>query len=158
MTTQKDKIVVERALRASAARVWAMWTTKEGLESWWGPVGFSSVVRRLDVRVGGAFEIVMTATLPEIIRHLTSLGVSTSNVTRGDYLDVVEYRRLAYANAVDFVPGVAPYATNTVVDFATHEGGTRLTVTTDAMHDEHWTRMAAQGFEQQLGKLEEALA
>lgn len=72
---------------------------------------------------------------------------------------MIENRKLVYANAIDFVPGVAPYATTTVVELvATADGGTRLTVTTDAMHDEGWTRMATMGWQQQIGKLEREVA
>ena len=153
-TTQPTQFTIERTMRASADAVWRMWTTREGLEAWWGPEGFSSSVRHLDVRVGGRFEIVMTAAQPEIIRFLESSGVPTTSVARGDYTQVAPARRLAYANAIDFVPGVAPYRTTTTVELtAIDERTTRLVVTNDAMHDAHWTSMASQGWEQQINKL-----
>jgi uncharacterized protein YndB with AHSA1/START domain len=46
------QFVIDRNLRASVDKVWKMWTTKEGLEKWWGPEGFSSTVSHLDVRAG----------------------------------------------------------------------------------------------------------
>jgi uncharacterized protein YndB with AHSA1/START domain len=149
------QFVIDRTLKAPVEKVWKMWTTKEGLEKWWGPEGFSSVVRLLDVRVGGRFEIVMTAQLPEIIAHLKAAGMGASSVAKGDYTQVEPDRRLAYANAVDFVPGVEPYVTTTLVEMsATPSGGTRLVVTNDVMHDEQWTVMATMGWTQQIGKLE----
>lgn len=40
--SQSDrKIVIERKYAASIEDVWELWTTKEGIESWWGPDGFS---------------------------------------------------------------------------------------------------------------------
>jgi uncharacterized protein YndB with AHSA1/START domain len=153
------QFVIDRNLKASVQKVWRMWTTKEGLEKWWGPEGFSSTVRHLDVRVGGRFEIVMTAMLPEIIAHLKSAGMSESSVAKGDYTLIEPNRRLAYTNAVDFVPGVPPYTCSTVVEMsATPSSGTRLIVTNDVMHDEHWTAMATMGWTQQLGKLEKLTA
>ncbi len=79
MTTHQKAVnpkhfVIDRTLKASVEKVWRMWTTKEGLEKWWGPENFSSTVRHLDVRAGGRFEIVMTATLPQIIAHLKASG------------------------------------------------------------------------------------
>ena len=113
---ESKQFVIERTLTASVDKVWRMWTTKEGLEKWWGPEGFSSTVRHLDVRVGGRFEIVMTATLPEIIAHLKSSGMGESSVAKGDYTVVEPNRRLVYTNAIDFVPGVPPYTSTTVVE------------------------------------------
>ena len=145
MTTHQKAVnpkhfVIDRTLKAAVDKVWRMWTTKEGLEKWWGPENFSSTVRHLDVRAGGRFEIVMIATLPEIIAHLKAAGMGESSVAKGDYTVVEPNRRLAYSNAVDFVPGVPPYTTTTVVEMsAMPGGGTRLIITNDVMHDEHWT-------------------
>jgi uncharacterized protein YndB with AHSA1/START domain len=155
---EKKTFTLERTFRASPDRVWGMWTTREGLERWWGPDGFRVVVQHLDVRVGGRFEITMTAVRPEIVAHLKTLGVPASNLARGDYTDVQTHRRLAYANAIDFVPGVPPYATRTVVEMSsTPEGGTRLVLTNDVMHDAIWTDGARRGWEQQLANLERSL-
>ena len=35
--TSKRRITLERTYKASLQDVWDMWTTKEGIESWWGP-------------------------------------------------------------------------------------------------------------------------
>lgn len=157
--TPRPKVVIDRTLRAPVERVWQLWTTKDGLEKWWGPAGFTSVVRRLDVRVGGAFEIEMTAVLPAIVAHLKAAGIPVTSVARGDYTDVTARARLAYTNAVDFVPGVAPYQTTTTVEMvALASGETSLRVATDAMHDAHWTKMATMGWEGQLTKLEALFA
>ena len=34
-------ITIERTYQAAIEDVWALWTTKEGIESWWGPDGFA---------------------------------------------------------------------------------------------------------------------
>jgi uncharacterized protein YndB with AHSA1/START domain len=156
----KKQFTIVRTLKGPPEKVWRMWTTKEGLEKWWGPQGFESVVSHIDVRVGGRFEIVMTAMVPEIIAHLTSAGIPVSSKAKGDYTEVVPNERLVYTNAIDFVPGVAPYMSTTVVELSADPagGGVRLAVINDVMHDEHWTRMATAGWEQQLGKLERELA
>ena len=163
MTTSQKAVepkhfVIDRTLRAAVEKVWRMWTTKEGLEKWWGPEHFSSTVRHLEVRVGGRFEIVMTAMLPEIIAHLKASGMGESSVAKGDYTVIEPNRRLIYTNAVDFVPGVPPYTSTTQVEMsATSTGGTRLIITNDVMHDEQWTAMATMGWTQQIGKLEKLM-
>jgi uncharacterized protein YndB with AHSA1/START domain len=160
MSTQEaDKqLTIERLLKAPLETVWKMWTTKEGLEKWWGPEGFTSVVRHLDVRVGGRFEIVMTAVTPEIIAHLASSGIGASSVAKGDYTVVETHRRLVYANAIDFIPGVAPYTTTTTVELSATAGGTRLVVLNGAMHSPPWTEMARLGWQGQLDKLARLMA
>jgi uncharacterized protein YndB with AHSA1/START domain len=156
--TTKKQITIERTLKAGVDRVWKMWTTKEGIEKWWGPEGFTTVVRHLDVRVGGHFEVVMTATVPEIIAHLKAGGMDASSVSRGHYTEVEVNRRLAYDNVVDFIPGVAPYTAATTVDlYPTEGGGTRMVVCNDVMHDAMWTERARMGWEQEIGKLERVL-
>jgi len=156
--TERKTFTVERTFKASPEKVWAMLTTREGLDRWWAPEGFRSVVQHLDVRVGGRFEIAMTAVLPEIVAHLKALGVPATSVARGDYTEVQANRRLAYRNAIDFVPGVAPYTTETLIEMSPAPGGgTRLVVTNDVMHDATWTENARRGWEQQIGKLEKSL-
>jgi uncharacterized protein YndB with AHSA1/START domain len=153
------QFVIDRSLKAPIDKVWMMWTTKQGLEKWWGPEGFTSTVLHLDVRVGGRFEIEMTAVLPEIVAHLEAAGMGKSSTAKGDYTAVEVNRRLVYTNAVDFVPGVPPYTCTTMIELsATPNGGTRLLVTNDVMHDEQWTAMATMGWTQQIDKLERLLA
>lgn len=157
-SAKPKQFVIDRTLKAPVEKIWTMWTTKPGLEKWWGPVGFSSTVRHLDVRAGGRFEIVMTAIQPEIIEHLKASGLDASSVAKGDYGVIEVNWRLIYTNAVDFVPGVPPYTCTTTVELSTAAGGgTRLIVTNDVMHDEQWTAMARMGWTQQIDKLVQLL-
>ena len=154
----KKTFTVERTLKATPEKVWQMWTTREGLERWWGPEGFSVQVLHLDLRVGGRLELVMKTEVPEIVAHLKSAGQSPSNLLHCTYTLVEPNRLLAYETTVDFVPGVAPYKATTRVEIAAVSGGTRLAVTNDVMHDAMWTERARMGWEQELGKLARALA
>jgi uncharacterized protein YndB with AHSA1/START domain len=70
-----EKIVMERTYRAALEEVWALWTTKEGVESWWGPEGFAVAVHHLDLRVGGALQYTMTATAPEQVAFMQGAGM-----------------------------------------------------------------------------------
>ena len=47
-------ITIERTFNAAIEDVWALWTTADGIESWWGPEGFRVKVRKLELRPGGA--------------------------------------------------------------------------------------------------------
>ena len=155
--TQKT-FAVERMLKASPEKVWQMWTTREGLERWWGPEGFNVQVLHIEVRVGGHFELIMKTEVPEIVAMLKEGGMSASHRLRGDYTVVEPNRRLAYTNLVDFLPGLSPYKTTTSVELTALAGGTRIVVTNDVMHDAMWTERARMGWEQEIGKLEKALA
>ena len=62
--TAKRRIVIERTYQARIQEVWELWTTKEGIESWWGPGGFAVKVRKLELRPGGQLLYDMTAIAP----------------------------------------------------------------------------------------------
>ena len=157
-TTTKDRIRIERTFKAPIEKVWRMWTTKEGIEKWWGPEGFATVVRSLDLRVGGPFEVVMSAVRQDVIDYVKSAGVPEHNVMSCRYTELVPMTRLAYATTVNFIPGMEPYESITTVELAPALTGTFLVLTFDAMHDAHWTSMAKMGWESELGKLDAALA
>jgi uncharacterized protein YndB with AHSA1/START domain len=55
----RREITLERELPASTDEVWATWTTREDLEAWWGPEGWVTTVRSLDVRPGGLWHFGM---------------------------------------------------------------------------------------------------
>ena len=117
--TERPKLTLERTFQASIDEVWELWTTKEGIESWWGPEGFSVVVRDLDLRPGHG---------------------------------------LAYMEKVDFIPGVETYEVETVIELAQVGGEVRMVLTFDAMHDDHWTKLAVMGREGELVRLAKVLA
>jgi uncharacterized protein YndB with AHSA1/START domain len=149
----RRKLTFERTFRARAEDVWDLWTTKAGLESWWGPDGFTTTVRKLELRPGGGFEYTMTATAPAIIEGMKAAGLPLTSVAHGTYTEVTPPRRLAYKTVADFIPGVAPYEVAAVVEIHTTAHGVRMVVTEDAMHDEQWTQMSAMGMNSSLDKL-----
>lgn len=151
-------VTLERVFDAAIEEVWELWTTKDGIEAWWGPDGFSVRVNKLDLRPGGELLYAMTATAPDQIEFLRKAGMPLTSETRIIYKEIVPRQRLAYTNIVDFVPGVSPYDVATIVDFDTTPEGVRMVLTLDAMHDEHWTQMAMMGWESELGRLAEVLA
>lgn len=144
---------IERTFRASPEEIWALWTTKEGVESWWGPEGFTTKVLALDLRPGGAFDYEMTARAPEQVEALKSLGVPRTSRATNVYTEVTAPRRLALRTKVDFVPGVAPYEFATEVEFRKVQGGTKLVFRSSKMHSLDWEQMARQGQMSQLDKL-----
>ena len=57
----RKQITMERTFDATLDEVWELWTTKDGIESWWGPEGFETTVSKLELRVGGALHYAFTA-------------------------------------------------------------------------------------------------
>jgi uncharacterized protein YndB with AHSA1/START domain len=156
--TARRRITLERRFNAGLKDVWALWTTAAGIESWWGPEGFSVTVRSLDLRPAGGMRYVMTATAPETIAFMERAGLPLATEARITFTDVQTMRRLTYVTLVDFVPGIAPYPNTTDVDLTATPDGVHMVLTIDAMHDEMWTGRALQGRESQLRKLETAIA
>jgi uncharacterized protein YndB with AHSA1/START domain len=149
----RRRVSIERTVNAAIEDVWELWTTKNGIESWWGPPGFEVKVRRLDVRRGGELLYAMTAIAPEQIEFLKKAGMALTTESLVTYTDVVPLKRLAFTQMADFIPNVKPYEVATTVDLAAGQEGVRMVLTLDAMHDEYWTKMAVMGWESELDRL-----
>jgi uncharacterized protein YndB with AHSA1/START domain len=152
------KLTLERAFSARVEDVWELWTTKAGIESWWGPEGFAVTVHDIDLRPGGELVYAMSAIGRDQVEYMKKAGMPLTTEHRITYTEVAAPRRLAYRNVVDFIPGVEPYEVEATVDLHGGPDGTRMILTFDAMHNDQWTRMAVLGRESELGKLERALA
>lgn len=153
-----ERVRIERSYKQPVERVWRMWTTPAGIEKWWGPDGFKTTVQHMDVRAGGTFEMVMSAVGKEQIEFVKKAGVPAENRMLGKYTIVDVNARLAWTQLVDFIPGKEPYDTLTDVTLvSTVNGGTKVVVAIERMHDDHWTNMAKMGWENELGRLEQAL-
>ena len=155
--TPARKITIERAYETSIDVLWDLWTTKEGIESWWGPEGFAVEVRKLDCRPGGQLLYVMTATAAPQIEFMKRAALPLSTELKVTYTEVVPKERLAYKHAVEFIPGVESYDVVTHVEFHPEGQHVRVLLTIDAMHDDEWTRRSVMGEESQLGKLAEVV-
>ena len=145
---------IQRTYAAAIADLWHLWTTKAGIESWWGPEGFDVIVTSIDLRPGGQLVYLMTATAPQQITFMKQHGMPLSTECTVTYTEVSPPYRLAYKTLTDFVPNVASYEVATVVDLQTTTDGVKITVTSQAMHDDLWTERARAGHESQMRKLD----
>jgi uncharacterized protein YndB with AHSA1/START domain len=147
------RVTLERVYRADIQDVWDLWTTKAGIESWWGPGGFVVNVRKLDLKPGGELLYAMTAIDPPQVEFMKKAGMPVTQECRITFSEIVPRRRLAYVHLADFIPGVEPYDVATVVELLATAEGVRMVLTFDAMHSDEWTKMATMGWESELGKL-----
>ena len=147
------RIVIERSYEAPIEDVWELWTTGNGIESWWGPDGFRVQVRKIDLRPGGELLYAMTATAPAQIAFMENAGMPLTTEARVTYTEVAPPRRLKYLHLADFIPGVEPYDVATTIELHDDGAGVRMVLTFDAMHADEWTQRARMGWESELGKL-----
>jgi uncharacterized protein YndB with AHSA1/START domain len=148
------KFVIERTYRASVEELWEMWTTKEGFESWWPPEGFRTEVHTIEARLNGKLRYEMIAEAPEMLAVMKELGLPASHVERARFSEFRPMERLVLAIMMDFLPGVEPYEGTLMVDFFPSGECVRMVVTLNQMHDEEFTRMAAEGLASQFRNLD----
>jgi uncharacterized protein YndB with AHSA1/START domain len=149
-----SKVVIERTFRARVEELWDLWTTKDGLESWWGPDGFRVEVHALEARLGGRLHYDMIADTPEMIAAMQQMGRPASHAAHARFSEFTPHERLAVTHVIDFLPGVKPYDSTVHVDFFPSGQVVRMVITIEPMHDEEFTNMTAMGFTSQLAKLE----
>ena len=152
------KIVIERRYEAAIEDVWELWTTKEGIESWWGPDGFAVKVHQLDLRAGGEMRYAMTAVDPAQVQFMRQAGMPLTTEAKLTYTEIVAGNSIAYSHRADFIPGVEPYDIGNRAEFFAEGGQVRMVMTLDPMHSDEWTQRATMGMESQLGKLARVIA
>lgn len=155
---QRAQFTIERTYAAFIEDVWDLWTTKAGIEFWWGPEGFDVTVTSIDLRSGGQLVYLMTAAAPEQVAFMQRMGMPLSTECKVTYTEVSPPNQLAYKTLTDFVPDVPPYEVATVVELRTTTAGVKLIITSEAMHDDVWTERARAGHESQLRKLDALMA
>lgn len=153
-----ETIRLERVYDASIEDVWALWTTKEGLEEWFAPEGMRFEVSVLEPRVGGAFEHVMTAVGAEQVAYLANLDMSPAARVRGRFIEIEHHRKLRIRFDMDFVPGVESYPYDMLVELHAEAGRVRMVLTADRHPDPEMTRGAIIGLTSQLQRFELAIA
>jgi uncharacterized protein YndB with AHSA1/START domain len=148
----------ERVYDASIEDVWALWTTKEGLEEWFAPEGMRFEVSALELRVGGAFDHVMTAVGAEQVAYMANVNRPATARVSGRFIEIVYHRRLRIRFNIDFVPGVESYPYDMVVELYAEAGRVRTVLTADRHPDPEMTRGAIVGLTSQLQRFDVAIA
>jgi uncharacterized protein YndB with AHSA1/START domain len=153
-----DTIRFERVYDASIEDIWALWTTKEGLEAWFAPEGMRFEVSALELRIGGAFDHVMTAVGAEQVAFMTKVNMQPTARVSGRFVDIVHHRRLWIRFDMDFVPGVESYPYDMMVELHPEVGRVRMVLIADRHPDPERTRGATAGLASQLQRFDLAIA
>ena len=136
-----ERLVIERHVAAPPARVWALWTTADGLAQWWWNF-LPGTTYEVDARVGGHYRI-----------ENSNAGFGV----RGTYRVVEHERRLVAAWV--WLDGTSEGELELLeVRFDPDGRGTRLTI----VHDGPWTTPEpaaayAQGWADTLAQLDTLL-
>lgn len=85
-----EALVIERIFDAPVQVIWQMWTDPQHFANWYGPVGASIPVAKMDVRVGGTRLICLEVPTP---------GGPMQMWFAGEYRVVDEHARLVYTEA-----------------------------------------------------------
>jgi len=92
-------ITITRDMDVSIDQVWNAWNNRDKIAKWWGPSGFSSTVKQLDVRDGGCFEVIMHG--PD--------GINYPNKYVFEHVE--KFKQLVYMNTGSKEFGLAPFQT-----------------------------------------------
>jgi uncharacterized protein YndB with AHSA1/START domain len=142
-------VKLSRVFAAPRETVFRAWSTADHVKRWFCPTGYSIPEARVEMRVGGQFEVCMRS--PEGVDHWT----------RGAFTEVVASERLAIDHhVVDPCGGGPLFTAYTEVTFSDHaSGGTLMEVVqtysvAGAEQAEQMIKGAPEGWRQTLDKLE----
>jgi hypothetical protein len=115
-------------------------------------------VSDLELRVGGAFEHVMSAVGGEQVAYLANLDRPPTVQVRARFIEMVPQRRLRIRFDIDFVPGVESYPYDMLVELHAEAGRVRMVLVADRHPDAEMTRGAIIGLTSQLQRFDLAIA
>jgi uncharacterized protein YndB with AHSA1/START domain len=141
----RNTLVTTREIDAPVEAVWAAWNDPRRIGNWWGPAGFRSTVRALDVREGGRFDVIMYG--PD--------GTEYPNLYIFDRVE--EKKRLVYTNVGSEKFALAAF--QSVFEMEAVGNRTRVVLTARFGTEEDWRKHveefgAIEGSEQLLERLE----
>jgi uncharacterized protein YndB with AHSA1/START domain len=134
------EIVAVRIVAAPRDLVWRLWTEPEQVARWWGPRGFRTTIRQMDVRAGGAWRFVMHG--PD----------GTDYENEMVYAEVSRPERLVYAHTLD------PHFRQEVTFTDLGGGRTRVAVRNTFERAEDVQPYAIEGMGQTLERFQAAAA
>ena len=155
-------LVVTRTFDAPAHEVWKYWSDSEKVMKWWGPIGFTSPLARIDFREGGVSLVCMRA--PE------SFGGK-------DMYNTWTYKKIVPLQSIEFIlnfadkdgnklepaqmglpPGIPSDVRHVITFKAVGGGKTEMTVTEFGYTADQALNLSKTGLEQCLDKMAAALA
>ena len=146
-----DRQAIERVWQAPIEQIWELWTTAEGIASWFGPKGFVVGVQEIDLRVGGKFTYSMRSTDPETVAAMEKQGQPASRVVVSTVTEVDPPNKLVYDSPM------GSETMTTSVEFSEGSEGVKM-VLVIAATKAGMTEGAAMGWKSSLERFAEQLA
>jgi uncharacterized protein YndB with AHSA1/START domain len=115
-TLADRELTVTRLIDAPRAMVFTAWTEPEQVARWWGPKGYVTTYREMDIRPGGAYRLCMRS--PDGEDHWK----------RGVYQEIVPPERVVFTFAWEDANGRPGHELLTTVTFEEVGAKTRLTL------------------------------
>ena len=127
-----DSVVIERHFDAPVELVWKMWTESEHFAAWYGPMGATIPVAKMNVQVGGNRHICMAMETPNGPMQMWFVG---------EFIEIVANERLVYTEAMSDADGNVispaqmgmpeghPETTQVIVELEPVDGKTKMTMT-----------------------------
>ena len=106
------EIIVTRVFDAPRELVFKAYTDPALIPQWWGPRGYTTIVEKMEVRVGGAW------------RFINRTPEGNEFGFRGTYRELVPPQRLVYTFEYEGVPGHVALETITLEEYS---GRTKIT-------------------------------
>jgi len=113
---QPQPFRISRVFHAPRETVFKAWSSADHIKRWFSPETYSVPDAKVEMRVGGPFEVCMRSPTGE------------EHWTRGTFVEVVPHSRLVIDTHVEGYAGEPLFRAYTVVDFADALGGTRMDV------------------------------
>ena len=113
---QPEPLRLSRVFHARRETVFRAWSTAEHVKRWFSPETYSGPDARVQMHVGGPFEVCMRSPTGE------------EHWTRGTFVEVSLFSRLVIDTRVDGRTGEPLFRAYTEVDFSDALGGTRMDV------------------------------
>jgi uncharacterized protein YndB with AHSA1/START domain len=139
----KGELVLKRTFDAPRQLVFKAWTDPKHLAQWWGPRGFTTNIREMDVRPGGVWSYSMRG--PD----------GKDYPFDGVYLEAVEPEKLVFDGVIHGSPEQRVWTEATFVE---QGNSTEINVRQLYSFESDATRGARIGWSQQLDRFTEFLA
>jgi pimeloyl-ACP methyl ester carboxylesterase/uncharacterized protein YndB with AHSA1/START domain len=155
---ETHEMVLTRTFDAPVAKIWQAWTDGEWVKRWWGPVGFTSPLAKMDVRPGGRSLVCMSS---------AAYGDMYNTWT---YSQVVPMKRMEFVqhftdkegkqlkpSEIGLPPGIPAEVPHTIVFKDLGNGKTEITITEKGYSSNAAMQMSKAGMSQCMDKLATAL-
>ncbi len=155
-SSEAKEITIVREFAAPRELLWKVWTEPHHIEKWWGPKGFDTRVKKVELSFGGRFVYVMTG--PD----------GTEYPVSGKVIEIIPFEKIVSTDEFgdgegNEHPGIdLPQGLIVTVVFEDLGGSTRMTLTishpTAGDRKKHGAMGVVAGWNSSFDKMDEYLA